>query len=291
MARTGTAKALPAAVKALALDLDGTALLPGNVFSGRTLRALKACQERGIRIIIATGRAVDAAERYRLETSACGPMVYFNGAEVVDMPSRTILSSTLLSPEVVNFCVDISRSMGVYFQIYLPGSPGSENGKGPGEILMAEKQTPEAEMYRDHTGIVPVMGDIKEAMAAPGVSGCIKSMFITEPDVQDQIRPRLVERFGGSIYVARTYRTFLEVMDAGVSKGQGLRFAMEYLGLKAEEIVAIGDEENDLPMFAVAGFTAAPANAKEAVREAADLVIGANTEDGVAAFLEEYILN
>jgi hydroxymethylpyrimidine pyrophosphatase-like HAD family hydrolase len=62
---------------------------------------------------------------------------------------------------------------------------------------------------------------------------------------------------------------------------------MEKRGLKPEEIIALGDEENDLPMFSVAGFSVAPANAKDKVKSAASLVIGANTEDGVAAFLEE----
>jgi hydroxymethylpyrimidine pyrophosphatase-like HAD family hydrolase len=62
---------------------------------------------------------------------------------------------------------------------------------------------------------------------------------------------------------------------------------MEKRGLKPEELIALGDEENDLPMFSVAGFSVAPANAKEKVRQAADLVTGPNTEDGIAAFLEE----
>jgi hydroxymethylpyrimidine pyrophosphatase-like HAD family hydrolase len=73
-----------------------------------------------------------------------------------------------------------------------------------------------------------------------------------------------------------------------VSKGQGLKAAMKRLSIKSEEVIAFGDEENDLPMFSVAGFSAAPANAKESVKAGADIVIGSNAEDGVAAFLEKY---
>jgi hydroxymethylpyrimidine pyrophosphatase-like HAD family hydrolase len=63
---------------------------------------------------------------------------------------------------------------------------------------------------------------------------------------------------------------------------------MEHLSIKKEEIIAFGDEENDLPMFEAAGFSAAPFNAKENVKAKADLVVGSNAEDGVAAFLEEF---
>jgi hypothetical protein len=113
-------------------------------------------------------------------------------------------------------------------------------------------------------------------------------MFLAEPEVLALIRPKLEEHFGGTAFVAQTYRTFLEVTDVNASKGHGLKFVMEYCSLKKEEILAFGDEENDLPMFNVCGFSLAPANAKESVKAAAGFVIGSNAEDGVAAFLEEF---
>jgi hydroxymethylpyrimidine pyrophosphatase-like HAD family hydrolase len=145
-------------------------------------------------------------------------------------------------------------------------------------------------MYLDHTGIRAEIGDIKEAIAAPEIAGCIKSMFLAEPEVQDQIRPKLAGRFGDTLYVARTLRTFLEIMNPGVSKGEGLKIALRHRGIDPSAVIAFGDEENDLPMFATASFSVAPANAKDLVRQAADLVILSNAEDGVAVFLEETFL-
>jgi Cof subfamily protein (haloacid dehalogenase superfamily) len=272
----------PHTVKALALDLDGTALRPDTTLSERTISVLKACMGRGVQVILCTGRAVAGAERFRAAIGAEGPMVYYNGAEVVDMPSGAVLSAALLDLEAADFCVDLARRRGLHFQIFFPAVPG-----GPGETLMIEKDRPEAEMYRRHTGIQPVLGDLKKVIAEGGMPGCIKCMFIAEPEAQEHLRPLLAERFGGRIYVARTFPTFLEIMTAGVSKGAGLRAAMEKRGLKAADVLALGDEENDLPMFEAAGFSAAPANAKEKVREAAGVVIGSNADDGAAAFLEE----
>ncbi|GHV62070.1 haloacid dehalogenase [Spirochaetia bacterium] len=275
----------PSAIKALAIDLDGTVLAPGAVLTERTIRAINACREKGLAVIIATGRAVEAGERFRIPLGAEGPMVYFNGAVVADMPGGKILSATLLDLEAVNFCIDLSRSTGVYYQVFLPGTTAI-----PRQRLIAERQSAETEMYFKHTGIQAEIGDLKQALAAPGLTGCIKSMFLAEPEVQDAIRPKIEERFGKSLYIARTLRTFLEIMNPNASKGEGLKIALQRRGLEPAQVIAFGDEENDLPMFGATGFAIAPANAKDSVKAEADLIIGPNTEDGVAAFLEETFL-
>jgi Cof subfamily protein (haloacid dehalogenase superfamily) len=276
-----TKKIDPVRIKALAVDLDGTVLTPDARLGDRTFRVLKDCLNRGIRLIFCTGRSLEGAEPYRAVLDARGPMVYFNGAKVVDMPGGTILGQTLLDKAAANFCVDLSRKLGVYCQIYFP-----DTRERPGDLLMAEYRSEETALYRDHTGVDAVIGDLKEALADPGCTGCIKSMFIAGPAQQDIIRPILSEQFGGRIYITRTYGTFLEVMSPEVSKGRGLKLAMDHLGLRPEELIALGDGENDLPLFETAGFSAAPANAKAQVLAAADFQIGSDAEEGAAAFLE-----
>ena len=273
----------PKNIRAVVLDMDGTALAPGGVLSERTIKAVQACRKRGLEIIIATGRAIESAEPFRAAFGANGPMIYFNGAVVAKMPEEKILKSTLLDKEAAAFCLDLAREMGVYYQVFFPGSK-----EDPRITFMAELDGPGRDMYYKHTGLIAELGNLKEALSRPGLPGCIKSMYLAEPEVLAVLRPKLDEHLGKSVYIAQTLRTFLEIMDAKVSKGQGLRLAMEHLSLRSEEVIAFGDEENDLPMFDVAGFSAAPSNAKDKVKAAADLVIGSNAEDGVAAFLEEF---
>ncbi|MDR2245988.1 MAG: Cof-type HAD-IIB family hydrolase [Treponema sp.] len=270
-------------IKALAFDLDGTLLAPGAVLTGRTRKTLRACMDRGMRIVIATGRSAVSADRYRREIGFAGPMVCFNGALVVAMPEGETLRLCHLDPLVAEFCVDLSRRMDVYYQAYFTRS--LESG---GELLMGEKECPEAAGYRNHTGIQPVFGDLRAVLGAADFEGCIKSMFLAAPEVLDRIRPCLEERFGDRVYLTKSSPTFLEVLSAGVSKGSGLQCVMDHHGFSPEEVIAFGDEENDLPMFPVAGFAGAPANAQDAVRAAADFVTGANTEDGVAFFLADF---
>ena len=271
----------PQTIKALAIDLDGTALLPDNSLGDLTVKCLKKLIARGIQVIISTGRAVESSQRYYSAIGAQGPMVFCNGAVVADVPDVKIIASSLMDLEVVDYGLDLARSMNIHFQAFFPPSVTQWG------TLLFDKMTPEGEMYHKHTGIVPVVTDMKAAIAAPDMSGCIKAMFITDPALHDTLRHKMLDRFGSRIYISRTYPTFLEIMNAGVSKGEGLKTVMECRGLRPQEIIAFGDEENDLPMFSVAGFTAAPSSAKDKVRQAADFVFGANADEGLAKFLEE----
>jgi len=284
----------PKKIKALAIDLDGTILLPNTTLGERTQWCIKKLISKGMEIIIATGRAIEASERFRTAMGAEGPMVYFNGAEVVDMPSGKILHTNLIGKDVVDFGTDVARSLGIHFQVYLPAGISPETGKRDKnqkwEALLTEKDGPDVQMYKNHTGIEPVIIDLKKVAALPDLEGCIKGMYIADPSLHDEIRRLMNERFGGRISVMRSFPTFLEIINNGVSKGKGLKIAMDYKGLKPEEVIAFGDEENDLPMAEAAGFFAVPENARVKIQEAADLVYGSNADEGLATYLNDTFL-
>ena len=284
----------PKKIKALAIDLDGTTLLPNTTLGERTQKCIKKLLSNGMQIIIATGRAIESSEKFRAAMGAEGPMVFFNGAEVADVPSGRILYANMIDLEVVDFGTDIARDLDIHFHVFLPAGISPETGKlDPSqkyEVLMFEKYGPSLDYYINHTGINPFYKDLKSIAEMPDVKGCIKGMYIADPSVHDEIRKRMKDRFGDQISVIRSFPTFLEVINTGVSKGEGLRIAMEHRGLKPEEVIAFGDEENDLPMFPVVGYSGAPANARDKIREAADFVYGSNADEGLAVWLEEMFL-
>jgi len=283
----------PKKIKALAIDLDGTTLLPDAALGERTKACIQKLISAGMQIIISTGRAIEASEKYRSAMGAQGPMVFFNGAEVADVPSGKVLHTDLIGLDVVDYGTVIARELGVHYQVYLPAgiSPdtGMEDPERKWEALLIDRYGPEAEYYKKHTGITPIVKDLKSIAKMP-LKGCIKGMYIADPSLHDEIRRRIKERFADRINVMRSFPTFLEVINSGVSKGEGLKIAMQHRGLKPEEVIAFGDEENDLPMFTAAGFSAAPENAREKIRDAADFVYGSNAEEGLAQYLEKAFL-
>lgn len=275
----------PKNIKALAFDLDGTLLRTDKTLSDRSLEALRACMNRGMKIILATGRTVDSGEVYRRMIGSTGPQVYYNGAEVVEMPGGRNIFTRFIDPEPMRYAAVLAAEMGVYFQVYFPSGT-----MGEGEVLMTRRLGEESDYYLRTSGVQAIAGDLEAGLS--GTTQLIKGLFITDgaPEPQERIRSAMRERYGESIYLVTSSTRYLEVLANGVSKGVGLAYALKHLGIKAEGTVVFGDEENDLPMFAAAGFSAAPANAKPPVLEAAAFRIPSNDEDGVAAFLEENIL-
>src|SRR6185312_7583644 len=95
------------------------------------------------------------------------------------------------------------------------------------------------------------------------------------------LEPRLI--------VTTTAADFLEYFDLAAGKGNGLATLLDVMKLPHEAVIAIGDGENDLPLFEHAGLSVAMANASAAVQQAADLVIGSNDAAGVADFLDDLL--
>jgi Cof subfamily protein (haloacid dehalogenase superfamily) len=285
----------PKEIKAIAIDLDGTTLLPDTKLGSYTTEIFKKLLSRGMQIIICTGRAVESTEMYREAIGTEGPMVFFNGAVVVDTPSNKLLYANLVDMDIADYGVDIAHKMGIHYQIYLAAGLSPDTGEPDSAIrwepLVIDKECPESDMYRKHTGITPLVTNLKHVTGLQGVQGCIKSMFIADSSLHDEIRREMNARFGSRINIIRSFPTFLEILSAGVSKGGGLKTAMEHRGLQPHEVIAFGDEENDLSMFTVTGYAVTLANARENIRNAADLVIGSNADESLAAYLENIFLN
>jgi len=270
-------------IKALTLDLDGTILRPNSILSDYTIKVLKLYIDMGIKIIIATGRSPESSEQFRSAIGAEGAMIYFNGAEVVEMPNKKILHIDFLSKEVNEYCINIARKKNIYLQMYVP----NENT----HLLLTEKYREESEAYYKHTGIKAIEKRFDDIFSTPSFLGSIKSMFLVDQSHHEEIKKELYEKFGDEINVYRSSPIYLEVLKKGITKGSALSHILSYYDFSQKEVIAFGDEENDLTLFSVAGFAVAPANAKEEAKNKADLVVSSNDEDGVAKFLESLLLN
>jgi hypothetical protein len=267
-------------IKALALDLDGTILHTDATLSERTASVLRGAMAQGIQVLIVTGRSPRAARGFIASIGATGPMVFYNGATVMDLPSLALKAATLLSPDIARGCVEIARQRDIHFHIFLSD-----------DRLIYERHRPEAEQYAQRTGLYGEEQDLWTLLSEGGEAsgGCIKGMFIAEAPVLDSLQVELDRRFNGRLYRARSHSTFLEVMAPGVSKGNGLRIALALRGIEPGQTMAFGDAENDIPMLEAAGIAVVPENATEEVKKMATLVVPSNDQDGPAQLLEDLL--
>jgi len=120
-----------------------------------------------------------------------------------------------------------------------------------------------------------------------------EKVMVTHPNGRrlDEVRRALTEMFPDRLETARTGEHFLEITRAGISKGSGLARLASTLGIRPEQVMAIGDQGNDLPMLRWAGLGVAMGHAPDYVREVADAVTLSNDRDGVAAAIQRFILD
>jgi len=117
-----------------------------------------------------------------------------------------------------------------------------------------------------------------------------KLMMIDKPDLLDSAIQRLPARAQQNYTILKSAPYYLEILDRRVNKGQGVKMLAEKLGLARDEVMAIGDQENDLAMIEYAGTGVAMGNAIDSVKQIAQFVTKTNMEDGVAHAIEELVL-
>jgi len=109
-------------------------------------------------------------------------------------------------------------------------------------------------------------------------------------DLVARVTAELAGALSGSANVARSQPYYCDVIAPGIDKGRLIILLSRQLGIPQQEILVLGDMENDLEMFRVAGFSIAMGNASDAVKRVADAVTLSNEEDGLAAAIERYVL-
>ncbi|MCU7087315.1 sugar-phosphatase, partial [Salmonella enterica] len=119
----------------------------------------------------------------------------------------------------------------------------------------------------------------------------LKVMMIDEPAVLDRAIARIPAEVKEKYTVLKSAPYFLEILDKRVNKGTGVKSLAEALGIKPEEVMAIGDQENDIAMIEYAGMGVAMDNGIPSVKEVANFVTKSNLEDGVAWAIEKFVLN
>jgi hydroxymethylpyrimidine pyrophosphatase-like HAD family hydrolase len=259
-------------IRLVASDLDGTLLRPDETVSERTRRAVAAARDAGITVVLVSGRPPRSIGPLAERVGVGGIAICANGAVVWDLDTGTMVDSSPLAAEVATRLVHALRQAipGALFAVELEGGFGREPG------------------WSD--GLRPVRPDVLEADALELITGPVTKLLVRHPDLDfAEVAGRARRAVGDDAVVTWAGLRVVEISAAGVTKAYALERLCRRLGIAADQVVAVGDMPNDLPMLDWAGTGVAVANATPEVLEAADEVTAANTEDGVALLLERIL--
>lgn len=266
--------------KLIAIDMDGTLLREDKSVSERTKNAIKLAKEKGVYVVIATGRPIDGVSRYLEELDMLGENDYvlsYNGGLVLKTKSREVVSKTVLTGADLHYLHNLSKELGVNIHAF-----SEVHG------LMTPKNSKYTEVEANINGIRITINDYSDIEDDHSI---IKVMMIDEPEVLQKAIDNLPKEVYEKYTVVRSAPFFLEFLNKKVNKGTGVELLAKHLNIKQEEIMTFGDAGNDLDMIVYAGMGVAMANAFDEVKEAANYITDSNENDGVAKAIEKFVLN
>ncbi len=264
----------------VAFDLDNTLIGPDLNLSLRVKTAVARALERGVIVTIATGRGPYPTDQFAAELGLTAPLVCFQGGIIYDHRNRRILHETRLDPEVVPIIVRLAEERGWNLQfespdmIYLPRE--SDHPEELFELLKVARWK----------RVQNFLTDLPETPHKFILS-------VHDPTERDALAAELRASFDGSlaeITVVPSHPIFVEGLPRGMSKAVGLAWLAEYLGVKPNEVLAVGDNDNDAEMLRWAGLGVAMADGSSAALAAAHATVPPVSEDGGAVALERYVL-
>lgn len=259
--------------QALAFDLDGT-LLVGEDLPLQNRDALRAAFRAGYRIIIATARWRQMAQRIQAEIGVSGPAITCSGAQV--------------------YCPDLGADI---FDERLPQDFAADlyalcdEGRCIATVTVEDRVLLKLDGEPDPAQIPEEMHWVQQLTGAddslPRVAA-IQGSKVSQR-IRDELQPRYRERVHFFDSIGPTGKVILTLTASTASKGDALKAACRYLKIGTDEVIAFGDSENDIEMFRAAGASVAMGQADEQTKAAATTVAAPHDEAGVAKAVEHLL--
>lgn len=260
-------------IRLVATDLDGTLLSPTGDLTPRAIEAVQRARDTGLYVVPVTGRPPRLTWAIA-QQAGLGPLgVCSNGAVIVDLESFSVVEIAPIAPEVALHVVTTLRRAfpEIVFAAEDLTSFAWETGFTAGAAWRSLDEAAVAQV----DDIISVMGPSSTKLVArrPGwPASALLDALSTE--------------LGGAAHATSSGLDWVEISAPGVSKAYGIERLCQMLKVDATNVLAIGDNHNDLSILEWSGYAAAPANAVPEVLDMVGHVLPTNGDDGVAVMLE-----
>ena len=266
--------------KLIAIDIDGTLMNDRKEITKEVNDAIQAAKAKGVKVVICTGRPIVGVQSIIEELKLNDEedfVITFNGALVQNTYSKDVESQITLTYENLKELHELSLKLDSPFQFFDTES-----------LYTPNREISRYTVHEAHINQIPIhylpIDEVPKDMLIP------KVMFIDEPERLNTIIANIPESLWAKYTFVKSTPFFLEILDPSVSKGNAVKQLAEKLSIKQEEVICIGDGENDLSMVEYAGCGVAMANAVSAVKEVAQFHTLSNNENGVAYAIEKLVL-
>ena len=262
-------------IRTIVTDMDDTLLRDDLSISPYTLDVLGRAMNRGVGLVLASGRSPASILSFSDVLRVNRPMIACNGAVIVDPDTGAELDRRLFNVTDARACARFAKENGCYVQVYY------------GDKFYFSNRCKWSELYGSFSRLEGVcVGDVEAFIQEP----TSKLILVAEPAVIEQLYPVAMKRFAGCASVTISKPQYLEFLAPGSTKGDALERMTTLCDIDRESTIAFGDSMNDLTMLQWAGIGVAMGNARPEVRAVADRVCDSNDKDGIARLIERLVL-
>ncbi|WP_440895057.1 Cof-type HAD-IIB family hydrolase [Amphibacillus sp. Q70] len=276
-------------IKLIAIDLDGTLLSPIGVISPKNIEAIRKAQQAGIEVVVATGRSFESASHPLEKANLSCPIICINGAEQYSV-DRQLLHVTAMNKDVINEIITVTENGQAHLELYtdkgIYAKEQDDFNKFLTEIVLAnhpeitQKEVEQRVEQRFQGEKFIFTDDFSKIVHHPNIKILKALAFSFEPDQLNQIKQTFTNRT--DVIVTSSGLNNIEFNHPEAQKGIALKTYTEKSGISLKNVMAIGDNYNDLSMLEIAGRSVAMENAVEEIKQKCDFVTTRNDQDGVA---------
>ncbi len=262
--------------KLLALDLDGTLLDSNNLIHSDTLKLIRGAKNKGLYIVIATGRIYKSALTYVNKLNLQGPVISYNGAYVRDSQDKKTIYHKPVNLKLAQKVIADCQQKNLHLNIYI------------GDQLYVEKKNKLSHNYEINSGVkAEEKGPLDKFIEKPPT----KMLAIEENQKRHKkLLNYFKEKYNDQLSITISKSHFIEFIAHGVSKATALKKVIDILDIKQEEVIAVGDSWNDYSMIKWAGTGVAVISADQQIKKEADLIAPLPENNGIGYIIQKYIL-
>ncbi len=262
-------------IRTIVTDCDDTLLTDDLAITPFTVKVLKRAHEKGIRVILASGRAAASILPFVKSLGFKDPYIACNGAVIMNGENFTPMDEVLFSVPTAKKCARFFKEAGMYAQFY------------SGDYFYYSHEGGFNKAYsRDTKMQGQLAGDLENAIEKPISKLLGMDTAANVAKAYEEAKAQL----GGEASITMSKPYFLEMNPLGATKGEALNRLSHIMDINPETTMAFGDSLNDLSMLAWAKYGVAMANAREEVKSAVSLHCASNREDGVARMIMTHVL-
>jgi len=259
-------------IKLVATDLDDSLLSKDLKITPKNLKAIEFLKKNNVILILASGRPYPSVKKIAYDLENFYPMITYQGALVYDPKDDRKLYGCEIQPNDAKELIRLAKEENIHVHIYIDN------------VWYVEVFNEKVEYYKNLTGLEPVKVDnFLEFVDRP----VTKVLFFDEHERLRKLKESLPLEFSKKFNIMFSKPFFLEFTDINVSKGNALKFLAQYYNLKRDEIMAIGDGDNDISMIEYAGIGVAVENATEKLKEVASFITLSCDNSGFAHAVEK----